>query len=178
MRKIIYYVATSLDGFIAGKDDDISKFAMDGEAVEQYLYDLESFETVIMGRKTYEFGYQFGLKPGEPAYPNMEHIIFSNSLKFKNESEQVKVVPPHCELLRELKREAGSEIYLCGGGMFAGWLMQNGMIDVLKLKINPIILGEGVRLFGNYNIQSKLRMTYNQIFDDGLQIASYEVINN
>ncbi|MEQ8904013.1 dihydrofolate reductase family protein [Ekhidna sp.] len=178
MRKIIYYVATSLDGFIAGKDDDISMFAMDGEGVEQYLYDLESFDTVIMGRKTYEFGYQFGLKPGQPAYPHMEHFIFSENLELDNPSEQVKVVPKQCEILRELKSQIGSEIYLCGGGMFAGWLMKNGMIDVLKLKVNPIVLGEGTRLFGDYAVKNKLNLTHNQSFDDGLQIMTYEVINS
>lgn len=52
MKKIIYYVATSLDGYIAGPNDDISGFAMDGEGVEKYLSDLKAFSVVIMGRRT------------------------------------------------------------------------------------------------------------------------------
>lgn len=175
MRKIIYYVATSLDGYIAGKNDDISMFAMDGEGVDQYLYDLQSFDAVIMGRKTYEFGYQFGLKPGEPAYPHMEHYIFSSSLKLENTSNQVKVLPMELDIVKELKEELGSDIYLCGGGLFAGWLMQNGMIDELKLKVNPIILGDGVRLFGDYSIPGKLKVIYDQPFDDGFRITTYQV---
>ena len=84
MPKIIYYVASSLDGFIAGPEDDISDFAAGGSGVDQYLSDLQNFKTVIMGRRTYEFGYQYGLKPGQPAYPHMEHFIFSSSLQLAN----------------------------------------------------------------------------------------------
>lgn len=178
MRKIIYYVATSLDGFIAGKNNDISMFAMEGEGVEQYSYDLESFDTVIMGRKTYEFGYQFGLKPGKAAYPNMEHFIFSDHLRFEDADENVNVVPLALEHVYELKNQTGSDIYLCGGGMFAGWLMQNGMIDEIKLKVNPILLGSGVKLLGDYTDPYRLNVSYHQSFDDGFQLISYQVINN
>jgi dihydrofolate reductase len=57
MRKIIYYVACSLDGFIAGEQEDISGFVSGGNGVDKYLSDLAAFDTVIMGRNTYEFGY-------------------------------------------------------------------------------------------------------------------------
>ncbi len=175
MRKIIYYVAISLDGFIAGKDDDISMFAMEGEGVDQYRYDLQAFDTVIMGRRTYEFGYQYGLKPGEPAYPHMEHYIFSNSLSLDCQNEQVRVVPRNLETVKKLKDEIGSEIYLCGGGTFAGWLLENGMIDEVKLKINPIILGEGIKLFEDCSSSKKLEVKYVQSFDNGYQIITCKV---
>lgn len=80
MPKIVYYVAISLDGYIAGEGDDVSMFIPGGNGVEQYQKDLLDFSTVIMGRRTYEFGYQYGLQPGQPAYPHMEHYIFSDSL--------------------------------------------------------------------------------------------------
>ena len=59
MRKIIYYVAMSLDGFISGVNGDISGFVRDGNGVAKYLADLAEFDTVIMGKNTYEFGYRF-----------------------------------------------------------------------------------------------------------------------
>ncbi|SNS80554.1 Dihydrofolate reductase [Ekhidna lutea] len=175
MRKIVYYVATSLDGYIAGENDDVSMFAVGGEGVEQYMYDLQSFDTVIMGRRTYEFGYRFGLEPGQPAYPHMDHFIYSSSLCFDNANDQVKVVPPDLNHLEALKKECGSEIYLCGGGNFAGWLMKNGLIDEVKLKVNPIILGGGIRLFGEHKVQTKLKMVYCQSYPDGMQIITFEV---
>lgn len=178
MRKIIYYVATSLDGYIAGKNGDVSMFAHEGEGVEQYTYDLESFDTVIMGRNTYEFGYQYGLKPGQPAYPNMEHYIFSNKLSFESSCEKVNVLPIKLDVLYDLKDQVGSDIYLCGGGTFAGWLLENQMIDELKLKVNPVLLGQGTRLFGSTCVSNRMKVLHRQSYDDGFQIIRYQVINS
>ncbi len=60
MRKITCYVASSLDGFISGLNDDIGGFVETENGVEKYLADLANFDTVIMGRNTYEFGFKYG----------------------------------------------------------------------------------------------------------------------
>ena len=82
MRAIIYHVATSLDGFIARKDGSTNGFIESGEHVDDYLNQLKDYDTTIMGRNTYEYGYQYGLQPGQPAYPHMNHFIVSDSLSF------------------------------------------------------------------------------------------------
>lgn len=174
MKKIIYYVASSLDGFIAGENGDISQFILEGEGVEKYQSDLAQFKTVIMGRKTYEFGFQFGLQPGQPAYPNMEHYIFSSTLKMKNLSESVQVLECKLEHIQEIQQNAQSDIYLCGGGNFAGWLFENGLIDELKLKLNPIVLGRGIKLFGATSTKQKWTLKDKESFSDGMQILSYQ----
>lgn len=176
MRNIIYYVATSLDGFIAGPEDDISGFEQKGEGVDQYLKDLQAFDTVIMGRKTYEFGYQFGLEAGQPAYPHMKHYIFSSTLRFDDPHQQVQVCPPDLEVIRRLKEQKGSDIYLCGGGAFAGWLLEHEMIDLLKIKLNPLVLNQGVKLFGDSKKPCRLQTLEHQKYDDsGLQIITYRI---
>lgn len=174
---ITYYVATSLDGFIAGKNDDISAFAMTGAGVEFYLNDLQNFDHVIMGRRTYEFGYKFGLQPGQAPYPHMEHFIFSSSLAFENPAPNVHTCPMDLEIIKELKERPGKGIYLCGGGEFAGWLLENGLIDRLKIKLNPLVLGDGIRLFGSSKKQVKIELLERLSFDEGLQILTYQVIN-
>lgn len=176
MRKIVYYVACSLDGFISGKQGDISGFVQKGNGVDQYKSDLANYDTVIMGRNTYEFGYQFGLQPGQPAYKHMHHYIFSNNLKFENCHTQVhnkKVLLTEIEAIQELP---GSDIYLCGGGQFAGWLLDNQKIDILKLKLNPLILGEGVSLFGNSKQAYKTELLHTELFENGLQILTYHIL--
>ena len=175
MKKIIYYVASSVDGFIAGENEDISKFILQGESVEKYQSDLLSFETIIMGRKTYEFGYQYGLLPGQPAYPNMEHYIFSNNMILNDLSDSVHIEKLDIEKIKELKEKATTDIYLCGGGQFAGWLLENNLIDQVKLKVNPIVLGKGVRLFGDTEAFANLKLTDKESFKDGLQILTYEI---
>ena len=175
MARIIYYVASSIDGFIAGQNDDISDFAAGGKGVDKYLADLQNFKTVIMGRRTYEFGYQYGLEPGKPAYPHMEHFIFSDSLKIENLAETVHIEKISIDRIKEIKESAQSDIYLCGGGEFAGWLLDNGLVDQLKLKLNPIILGNGIRLFGNSQTKAKWKLRETELFEDGLKILSYDI---
>ncbi len=173
MKKIIYYVATSLDGYIAGENNDISQFILQGESIEKYQSDLKNFNTVIMGRKTYEFGYQYGLEPGQPAYPNMTHHIFSNSMRIKNLSENVKIEKLGVDRINEIRQNSSSNIYLCGGGKFAGWLLENDLIDQLKLKLNPIVLGSGTKLFDSSSASKKWELTNTESFSDGLQLLTY-----
>lgn len=173
MRKIVYYVATSIDGYIAGPEDDISGFVQQGKGVEKYLQDLQLVDTVIMGRNTYEFGYKWGIQPGQPAYPHMKHYIFSDTLTFEHSHKQVKVCKMDLNIIKELKEESGTDIYLAGGGMFAGWLLDHQLIDILKIKLNPLVLGSGTRLFGSSTKTVIWMMSENKKFDDGLHIITY-----
>lgn len=178
MRKIVYYVASSLDGFIAGPNDDVSNFIYVGSGVDQYLKDLKNFDTVIMGRNTYEFGFKYGAVPGEPspAYPHMKHYIFSNQLAFEKQSPLVEVKNLAIAKIDKLKSEPGTDIYLCGGGRFAGWLLANKKIDILKIKLNPVILGDGVRLFEASTPAYRLELKSTEDFEHGLQILTYDIL--
>lgn len=175
MNKIVYYVATSLDGFISGVNGDISKFLPHGDAVEKYQADLLNFETVIMGRKTYEFGYQFGLVPGRPAYPHMEHYIFSETLQIENLSKTVHIEKMSVERIKEIVATSKTDVYLCGGGACAGWLLDNGLINQLKLKLNPIVLGDGVRLFGNSKTSLVAKLIEKESIESGIQFLTYNL---
>ena len=177
MAKIIYYVAISIDGFIAGSNDDISDFVQGGNGVNKYLSDLQNFKTVIMGRRTYEFGYKFGLEPGQPAYPHMEHYIFSDSLELEQTAETVHIEKRSIDRVKEIKESADTDIYLCGGGEFAGWLLENGLIDQLKIKLNPIILGDGIPLFGSSSSKAKWKLIETESYDQGLTFLTYEIVS-
>lgn len=176
MRKIVYYVASSIDGYISGLNEDISGFVGTGNGVDKYLADLAHFDTVIMGRSTYEFGYKYGLKPGQPAYPHMKHYIFSNSLKLESPDPQVKIKKLDLMEIDNLQMEEGTDIYLCGGGQFAGWLLDNQKIDRLKIKLNPLILGQGIKLFGNSTSKYRLDLLDSSTYENGLQIMTFSVV--
>ena len=175
MKKIIYYVAVSLDGYICGPSNDVSKFSFQSKLVDQYQKDLLSFKTTIMGRNTYEFGYDFGLPPGMPAYPNMEHFIFSNNLSFEEQSPQVHVEPLDITRVDAIKEASSTDVYLCGGGELAGWLLDHGRIDQLKLKVNPIILGGGVRLFGPSESSPRCELIEKKDYENGLKLETYDL---
>ncbi|MCR9138493.1 MAG: dihydrofolate reductase family protein [Alphaproteobacteria bacterium] len=146
MRTIHYDVATSLNGYIAGPDEDISGFPAEGDHVEAYLGRLAGFDTVLMGRRTYEFGFRFGLQPGQRAYPHMQHFVFSRTLELPTDSDVDIVRDDWINRIKQLKMAAGGDIYLCGGGQFAGLLLSNGLVDRLHLKVAPILLPGGVKL--------------------------------
>jgi len=129
-----------------------------------------------MGRRTYEFGYKFGLEPGQPAYPHMEHFIFSDSLKIDELAKTVHIEKISIARIKEIKSSAETDIYLCGGGEFAGWLLDYGLIDQLKLKSNPIIIGSGIRLFGNSKTKAKWDLKDTESFKDGLKILRYNLV--
>src|SRR4051812_15408163 len=118
MRKLIYHVGATLDNFIAHEDGSAEGFIYEGEHVTDYTQDLLGYDTVLMGKKTYEFGYQYGLKPGQPAYPHMKHYIFSKSLHFDSPAnEQVEIIDKNeVDFIQHLKAGQGKPLYLCGGG--------------------------------------------------------------
>lgn len=174
-NKIVYYVACSIDGYISGINDDISGFVGEGNGVEKYLNDLKEFETVIMGRKTYEFGYKYGLEPGKLAYPHMEHFIFSKTLSFENSDSKLHIKELDLKEIIEIRDQSATDVYLCGGGEFAGWLLDNELIDVLKLKANPLILGQGVKIFGESKKSYKLKLIDADEYENGLLFNAYQI---
>ncbi len=153
MQPVIYDVAVSADGFICGPLQDVSLFPHTGPVVEDYQTRLLGYKYCIMGRRTYEFGYGFGLKPGDNPYPAMTTFVISSSLTLPR-GANVEIICDHVlPHLTALKNSGDGPIYLCGGGDLAGWLLARDKIDVLRLKRAPVFLGSGTRLFGK-NTQS------------------------
>ncbi|MEQ8403446.1 MAG: hypothetical protein RIB53_07525, partial [Roseitalea porphyridii] len=116
MQPIIYDVAVSIDGFICGPGGDISRFAQEGPVIADYSARLEGYATAIMGRATYEFGYRFGMEPGQNPYPHMRTIVVSKSLDLP-ESAEVDLQPA-CDLalIEAMRSLSPGPIYLCGPG--------------------------------------------------------------
>lgn len=175
MRKIVYYVAISLDGYISGLNESIEGYVSEGSGMDQYFSDLAHFDTVIMGKNTYEFGFKFGLIPGQPAYKHMEHYVFSESASYENVHKQVHIVPHDISIVNDLKEGSGTEIYLCGGSIFAAWLLEHKLIDELKTKLNPVLFGQGTPLFSRIDQNVSLGFQYVQEHDHGLLISSYKI---
>lgn len=179
MRKLVYHVATTLDNYICHEDGSIEGFLGEGEHVSDYLESLKAYDTVLMGRVTYEFGYQFGAQPGQPSptYPHMKHYIFSKTLRFDTEPhEQVEVINKNeIEFVKQLKQAPGTDIYLCGGGTFAGFLFDNELIDELIIKLNSVIFGGGIRLFGKSTKAVDLPLIDSKAYNSGVLLLKYKL---
>lgn len=159
MRKLVYFVASTIDGFVAGPDGgDPSGFwpitpeylqflveempeTLPGFARESMGVTAEGthFDTVVEGRKSYELGLKVGVAD---AYPHLRHLVFSRTL---GASEHVEVVDTDpVAKVRELKQEPGKDIWLVGGATLAGALFSE--IDQLVVKLGPLTMGSGISL--------------------------------
>lgn len=176
MRRIIYDVAVSLDGFIAGPDGDISAFPAEGEHLQPYLDRLAGYQTAIMGRGTYEFGYRFGLRPGARAYPHMDHYIFSRGISLPDDCDVTVVREGWIAELNALRVGGRGDIYLCGGGVFAGFVVTHGLLDLLRLKIAPVAIGSGIRLFEGLGSKCRFERISITPYANGVILAEYAVM--
>ncbi|WP_299459099.1 dihydrofolate reductase family protein [uncultured Microscilla sp.] len=178
MKKIVYYIASSIDGYIADVNGGVERFLMEGAHADEFQQSLNEYDTVLMGRKTYEFGFQYGIKPGEPAYPGLRHIIVSGTLKFDSNQYVQLVNDEVIAYITRLKKQAGKSIWLCGGGHLAGLLAQHQLIDEVILKVNPIVLGQGIPLFAGLESPLTLQATQHTHYKNGVSLLKYEVVKS
>lgn len=179
MRSIVYDIAVTLDGFIAHPDGSFDGFVMAGPHADAYLRRLQTYTTTLMGRKTYEAGYAYGLQPGRRAYPHMDHHIVSRSLSF----DAVDGDPPEVQVVRgdivsavrELKAAEGGDIYLCGGGKLAGLLLEHQLIDRLIIKRNPVTFGRGIALFGNSKQSASMIWEGQEVYSNGVVCSFFRM---
>jgi dihydrofolate reductase len=139
-------LTTSLDGFIAGPDGEIDWILPPPDDIPaDYLELMDSVDTYVMGRGTYETTLSLGgltmVSPGESVY------VFT-SRRDLDPGEQVQFVHEPAEpFVADLKEQDGGVIWLFGGGRLATSLAAAGLIDDYLIAIQPILLGEGIRLW-------------------------------
>lgn len=172
MSDLIYYVAATLDGFIAHEDGSFDGFEWDDEVVADFFADLEGFGTVLMGRKTYEVG----LKEGKTSpYPTMRQVVFSRSME-ESPDEAVELVQGDIAgFVRAVKSDAEAPVWLCGGAEVASTLMGAGLVDRVVVKLNPVVFGSGIPLFGAGVDQTSLTLTETKAYDCGIVLLRYVV---
>ncbi|MBF2053701.1 MAG: dihydrofolate reductase [Candidatus Sericytochromatia bacterium] len=182
-RELIYHVACSLNGMIAGVQDNLDLFfsprLCEGPHVDDFLKQIKNYQTVLMGRRTYEAGYAFGLQPGQIAYPGREHLVFSSQIRLPADSLVQVFDGDAVRHVRMLKHQPGGPIWLCGGGALAGSLYQAGLIDRLILKLNPVVLGRGVSLLGEcMQTAGTGSLKKYQAYDNGVILLEYQLNNS
>ena len=140
-RRLRYQVAASLDGFIAGPKGDYDWIVMDPAIDFDALY--KEFDTVVMGRKTYTMMTAHG---GNGAMPGVEVVVFSRTLK-PMQAEGIRITRDDAAgVVKALKKKAGRDIWLFGGGELFRSLLDAGLVDTIEVAVMPVMLGAGIPL--------------------------------
>lgn len=172
-RKLIYHVAVTLDGFIADPEGQFPLGSLEGEHVSDYLTSLrEDYDSVLMGRRTYEVGLAHGVL--DP-YPWLRSYVFSRTLT-QSPCDRVRLVREGAvEFVRSLRAESGKAIYLCGGGALASQLMDAELVDELWLKLNPLLFGRGLGLAPLLAKPRALRLIDSKRYATDVVLSKYEL---
>jgi len=189
MRKLIYCVATSLDGFIADEKGSPDGFPFDesylGVLLELFpetlpapfhaegiTFDNEKFDAVLMGKATYDVGASAGITN---PYPTLDQYVFSRSMTESPDPAVTLVSKGAIGCVEELKKQDGKDIWLCGGAQLAGTLFKAGLIDEMIVKLNPVLFGTGIPLFTPSVELTQLELTSSMTCESGHEILYYTI---
>ena len=166
MNKTILYIAMSLDGFVSGKNDDISWLFRYNDV--DYGYD-EFFSTIgviIQGRRTYDIEMQYGW---ENAHPVPTFVLSHHVPEHKPQRKDVFFTAEDiAEVLKKAKQLTDKNVWIAGGANVAQQFLSRGLVDEIVLSVVPVILGDGTRLFGKTDKPVELSFREVRKFDRGL----------
>ncbi len=189
MRRLVYYIACTIDGFIACENGSFDFFPMTGEHLPHMVVEYPEtfpthlrevlgvqvpnrhFDTVVMGRDTYDVGVSAGITS---PYSHLKQYVVSTTMEACPDSAVQLISDNPAGAVRRLKQQDGLDIWLCGGGGLAAALLEE--IDELILKINPVVLGSGIPLFRMGEQKVRLALTEARTFVGGVAIHRYRVV--
>ncbi len=174
MSKIILYIAVSLDGFVAKSDGDISWLDKYQGGEEDYGYSnfYKKIGACIMGTKTYEKALTFagGIDKKMPTY-----VVTHRKLKLPADADITLYSGNLSELLKVIQRRTRKNVWLVGGGQLAQSFLKECLIDKIILSTIPVILGEGISLFGNVKKELDLVLIKAESYESGIVQAHYSL---
>lgn len=171
-RKVVLYIAQSLDGYIARADGDIGWLSAVEREGEDYGYSefIESVDTVIMGRKTYEKVLSFGIK-----FPHRDKKCYVLSRTKRESDGNIQFYSGDAgELIRSIRNGEGKDIFIDGGSEVVREFLSEDLVDEYVISIVPILIGSGIRLFKETGREIMLRLTSSRAYESGLVQLKYE----
>jgi dihydrofolate reductase len=173
--KVILYIASSLDGYIARENGDIDWLSIAHTPNEDYGYNefIMSVDTVIMGRKTYEKALSFGI-----GFPHKDKRCYVLSRSARPRDENVEFYRGDIEtLIADVRRQHHGNIFLDGGAEIVHAFMSRNLIDRFVISVVPVLLGGGIPLFLPGWKETKLVLYESKVFPSGLVQSVYDRVS-
>lgn len=159
MRKLVLYIAMSLDGYIAdlnGGIDFLNELPQSQEPDPDYDAFYESIDTIIMGNTTYKQVIN-ELHTEGWVYPNKKCYVFSNCMKGSTADIEYTNLEPR-RLLEKIRETDGKDIWIVGGGKIIEAFMEEDLIDKYYIYVMPVVLGQGIPLFREETPKTSLKL--------------------
>ena len=170
MRRVLYRVAASVDGYIAGPRGEVDWIVQDPAVDFAKLY--ASVDTVLLGRRTYELTRQ----PDAPAWPQGWQVyVFSRTLPSEAHPGVTVVRAGAGTRVAALRAAPGREIWLFGGGSLFRSLLRAKQVDVVEVLVVPVLLGGGIPLLEPGAQRTQLALEQVEKYPSGLLSLRYRV---
>jgi dihydrofolate reductase len=172
MRQIRYQVAMSLDGYIADANGGFDWIVRDPDV--DFAAMMARFDTLVMGRHTYELTKSMG---GGPSMPGVTSVVISRTLK-QSDHRDVTILSENWEgAVRELRAKPGKDIWLFGGGALFASMLDAGLVDVVEVGIIPILLGGGIPFLKPPARRATLALATHRLYaKSGIMMLEYNVV--
>ncbi len=186
MRKIIYYNLVSLDGFFAGPNGEIDWHRVDEEFNQYAIEFLNSVDTIIFGRITYQLFENFWPAAAkDPTTSKSDRVIANqindlSKLVFSKTLAQVSWQNSHLfrqvapDEIVKMKGQPGKDMVIFGSANLAQSFIKPGLVDEYRIMVNPIVLGNGMPLFQNLQNRIELSFIRSHTFKTGVIVLTYQ----
>ena len=171
-RKVILYIATSLDGYIATKNENLDFLSLVEQEGEDYGYAdfIKTVDTVIVGRKSYDKVLSMGFD-----FPHADKESYIITRTPKPTIGNIQFYTENLEaLILKLKEKDGQNIFVDGGAEIVNLMMNDNLIDVFCVSIIPVLLGDGISLFQDNRPELQLKFVRSETFKSGLVQIWYQ----
>ncbi len=172
-RKLILYIATSVDGYIAKPGDDLSFLDRVHVPGEDYGYQafMDTVDTVILGRRTYDWVLQ-----QVDTFPHADRETYVITRTARPTTGKVQFYTGDLNaLIHKLKSRQGGNIFCDGGAALVQALLKEKRLDELIISVIPVMVGEGIRLFQDGRPEQDLQLVSAQSYASGLVQLHYAV---
>ena len=172
-RRLILHMSVSLDGFVARSDGVIDWLGTRGNGDQRHRINLEllgQIDLIVMGRGAYvdmEKGWSTSDNPMAQLMNSLPKVVFSQSLDTVSWNNARLTRRPLAEEIPELKREAGRDVVVFGGGRIAHSLIRERLVDEYRLTVHPVALGEGLSLMHGLPDPQRFEMVSATVYADG-----------
>lgn len=190
MRNLIFFMHTSLDGFVAGLNGEMDWISIDDEMFDFVATMTDKADSALYGRVTYEMMQSYWPAAGEQPnaskhdkehsawYNKVSKIVLSKTMSEKGLDNTTVISGQLADNINKIKKQDGKNILIFGSPSASHSLLRQGLIDEFWLFVNPVLLGQGIPLFKDVAEITKLKLIETKIFSCGVIALHYETKRN